>query len=176
VSWVWDAEEAGAREAIDALDRKARDCEQSHGYVESLLQRLPPEDAARFRRAQHALDLAIEAKQWDRVTKLAGALARGWDHVTQLVDPLNEAPTATWRTTVEGRRYLVVRDNLDIEAGLPKADKGETVVSLEELIRVYQARRERFLDYKAQFPGAHVTEVRKSVPQPDWSVGDEVPF
>jgi hypothetical protein len=173
VSYVFDAEEAAAREAIDALDLVARNVEERYGYVESLISRLPPEEAARFRKAMMKLDDAIEAKDWKRVPVLAGSLARGWQHVTTLVDPISVGEVRTWRTTVEGKRYLVVRDNIDIERGLVRADKGETVVSLEELVRIYVARRERFLDYKAHFPGARVVEAKPSI---DWKAGDEVPF
>lgn len=175
VSYAFDEAEAAARDAIDALDRVALDCEQRWGYVESVTRRLPPEDAARFTRARLRLDEAIEAKAWDRVPALAGAVARGWKHVTGLVDPVNEGDCPTWRTTVEGQRYLIVRDSHDIGQGLPKADGEEIVLSLEELIRLFTARRqERLLEIKRTFPGSHVVEVK--IPQPDWAGGDEVPF
>ncbi len=166
----------GVSEAIKPLDRVAVAMEAKWGA--GRLARLVPIDlAAKFGRAQDALNEAIASNKPDDVEKHAGAVMRGWIALDAAAEAAGAevVPSRVWSLKHEGRAYTVVLDRGDVDKVARMNPQPGRVVTINELLVAWQWHNERTHGaveaIKAAFPGAMMKAAKLKE-----SVGDELTF
>jgi FAD/FMN-containing dehydrogenase len=170
------ANEWAVAAALEPLDKVASETEARWG-IGTLERLVAPDTAARFASARKKLDIAIDAGDWEDVSKRAAVMIRGWQALEAAAVEAGHKPldvTRFWAHEDDnGVRLLFVQHELDMQAAVAKFPD-HRVWSMSEVGRVLSAHSlEAVLASKVkdQFPGATVTDIRTRQP-----LNDEIPF
>lgn len=160
------------QEALEPLDRVAVEMEGKWG-VGRLPRLVTPDMAAKFASARQKLDEAIRDNDLEAVVAKAAVLIRGWQALNKAATDAGHKtyPEAVWSKLHRGTKYLIVLDRADVSKVAKDSDQPATVVTLDELLVVwddFQGRRV-IEETKTLFPGATVekagiTEMDDDIP------------
>jgi hypothetical protein len=139
--------------------------------IGKLEQLADPALATRFEQARQNLNHALGQESISEVVAKAEDMIRGWRIIEKKVLEAGHKPECekVWHmVNDEGKKYAFVNDSSDHVY----FDKDITVISMEEVIRVFEAHyKEIYGEVKKHFPGAEITKITKKE-----ELDDELPF
>jgi hypothetical protein len=163
---------------IDGVDHVAVEMEAKWGV--GRLELLVDDDLrGKFRRQGAQFDDAIREHDLDRVRRHGAAMRRAWAALDAAATAAGASVLSpeVWEVGMaDGRVVGVARTNADAFA-VTRSGRYLEVWTLEEIARVIDGFPDMVVQAKQMFPGTLVTSVKARRPrEPDWNVGDDVPF
>jgi len=170
------------RSYIDGADETACEMEAKWG-ADRLRLLVGPELREKFDRQRYLFNQAIWHGELEDVRRESARMVTGWLALDKAATAAGKQPISpkVWEIAVEGRAVAIVPT--DHDAAAVNADGRELVVyTLEEIGRLLAAYPDIAVA-KATFPGATITEIRKTVDDPldaiadtDADLNDEIGF
>lgn len=159
------------RAYIDGADETACEMEAKWG-VDRLRLLVSPELREKFDRQRYLFNQAIWHSELEDVRREANRMTTAWLALDKAATAAGKQPLSptVWEIAVEGRAVAIVQT--DHDAAAVNADGRELVVyTLEEIGRLLAAYP-NIAVAKATFPGATITEIRRTVDDPLDAVAD----
>ena len=171
---MYEEEEKAAviRASLNSVDKVARDMEQRWG-IGKLEELADPALATRFEQARQNLNHALGQESISEVVAKAEDMIRGWKIIEKKVLEAGHKPECerVWHmVNDEGKKYAFVNDSSDHV----HFDKDITVISMEEVLRVFEAHYEEvYGEVKKHFPGAEIMKITNKEKD---NLDDKLPF
>jgi hypothetical protein len=159
------------RAYIDGADETACEMEAKWG-ADRLRLLVSPELREKFDRQRYLFNQAIWHGELEDVRRESGRMVNAWLALDRAATEAGKERLSprVWEIAVEGRAVAIVPT--DHDAAAVNADGRElTVYTLEEIGRLLAAYPQ-IAQAKAVFPGATVTEIRKTVEDPMNAIPD----
>lgn len=135
--------------------------------------------ASRYGAACERLRDAVDNKDLQTAEGMAASIIKGLAKMEQNARDLGhkENPDSVWSASCDGIAFTVVYHDVDLPKVIQDREP-DRVVTLQELLLVYNSINGDVAPVKKAFPGAKVKAIRSSKKQRDDSIdywGDEVP-